>query len=269
MTRSTSARTASKLMFMLCRARAATPSPSAARPRTMCSVPTTLWPSRRASSWANTTTFWARSVNRPNMLLTAFFLVFSSTANGDAFPNQGRPQHVPLRRAQLPPGAHLQVSGTDRDEQLLQDFRLQSIKNSQIDAEPYVRQHLQRLLARHDPGVGQRPVGPRHPVLERHLVAAQQHLPRFPLLVDDLPRHIDQVLDDIRLRMAEGDLVRELKDVPERLRPLAVQAAHHQAETADGLNDAVDLAGGDQRGQVQHQAGPKARADVGRARGQV
>ena len=46
---------------------AATPVPSPIRPSRICSVPTKLWPSRLASSWASMITLMAFSVNRSNM----------------------------------------------------------------------------------------------------------------------------------------------------------------------------------------------------------
>jgi hypothetical protein len=46
---------------------AATPVPSPIKPSRICSVPTKLWPRRRASSWASMITLMAFSVNRSNM----------------------------------------------------------------------------------------------------------------------------------------------------------------------------------------------------------
>jgi len=63
---STFSRTASRLMPSDSKALAATPSPSWISPSRMCSVPMKLWLSRRASSWANTSTRLARSVKRSN-----------------------------------------------------------------------------------------------------------------------------------------------------------------------------------------------------------
>ena len=56
---STSTRASFKFTLMLFSTFAAIPVDSPIRPSSICSVPTKLWPSRRASSWANMTTLMA------------------------------------------------------------------------------------------------------------------------------------------------------------------------------------------------------------------
>ena len=96
-----------------------------------------------------------------------------------------------------------------------------------------------------------------------------QRLPRVFLVLDDLRQHLVQPLDNGDFVFAEGHLVRHLEDVAERLGALAIKSAHRQPELVDGLDDGIDLLGQDESGQMQHGAHADARAEVGRARGQV
>mmetsp|Transcript_6129 Transcript_6129/g.15614 ORF Transcript_6129/g.15614 Transcript_6129/m.15614 type:complete len:207 (-) Transcript_6129:45-665(-) len=64
---STSMRASFRLMPMLLSTLAAMPVPSPMRPSMICSVPTKLWPRRRASSCASITTLIAFSVKRSNI----------------------------------------------------------------------------------------------------------------------------------------------------------------------------------------------------------
>ena len=56
---STSTRASFKFTLMLFSTFAAMPVDSPIKPSSICSVPTKLWPNRRASSWANMTTLMA------------------------------------------------------------------------------------------------------------------------------------------------------------------------------------------------------------------
>src|SRR5690554_620382 len=49
------------------------PSPSLISPSKICSVPIFVCPKRIASSCDNARTFWARSVNRPNIIIISSF----------------------------------------------------------------------------------------------------------------------------------------------------------------------------------------------------
>src|SRR5690606_12967281 len=235
MTFSTSARTFSRSMPMPCSVRAATPSPSAAKPKRMCSVPTTLWPRRLASSWERTTTFCARSVKRPNTSIT--FLLRTPRCRRPAslcrprplqtLTNEGRPIHIPFGGLQLPADEHLQMGRANGHKKFLQNFRLQAFDQTEVDTEPHVGQQLHRLVARHHPRVGENPVRPVHPVFQAHPVPGHNQFSGLPLFVHHLPGDRFQVSDDFFLRPAQRHLVGELENVAHRLRPFAVQASHH------------------------------------------
>ena len=91
----------------------------------------------------------------------------------------------------------------------------------------------------------------------------------LPLVVDDDRHDVADLLDQVLFAAAEGDLVADLVEIAHRLRAFAVQAADRQADLLQAAEDLLDLPGDDQGRQVQHHAHPHARADVGRAGGQV
>ena len=105
--------------------------------------------------------------------------------------------------------------------------------------------------------------------IERRALLLQEVFPRGLLVLDDLLDHLAQPVDDVFFLLAERRLVGHLEQVAHRLRALAVEAAHGQADLVHGLDDLVDVLVQHQRGQVQHRRGAHPRADVGRAGGQV
>ena len=94
-------------------------------------------------------------------------------------------------------------------------------------------------------------------------------VPGLPLVLHDLLDDLADLVEDLRLALAERHLVGDLVEVAERPAALAVEAADGQVDLLQGAEDLLDLLGQPEGRQVQHDAGPHAGADVGRAGGQV
>src|SRR5690606_14318530 len=158
---------------------AAMPSPSRTRPSRICSVPMLLWPRRTASSWASASTFWARSVNLPNIMVQHlrwngfsprwFHSVPVPLRNGFPGPvascpqfrtDQHRPADVPFFRRQVLPGVLLQESGLRHDDEFHQFLRIHPLDQPEFAAEPDVAEPLRRLLRIDDGGMGKDAEGP-------------------------------------------------------------------------------------------------------------
>ena len=75
--------------------------------------------------------------------------------------------------------------------------------------------------------------------------------------------------DDFRLRLAQGVLVRDLEQVAQSFGAFSVEAAHGQADLANGFDHRVDLLGEHQSRKMQHDGGAHAGAEIGGAGGEV
>ena len=100
-------------------------------------------------------------------------------------------------------------------------------------------------------------------VLAAHLLAG------LLFRVDDGGCGLNQLVGQLGSRSAQRDLVGDLVEPADRLGALAVGAAHSTAAAAGVADHAAHGIRGSQHGQMQHDRGAQAGADVGRASGQV
>src|SRR5262245_16217228 len=157
----------------------------------------------------------------------------------------------------------LQVGRLSVQEQLVHRSDRQVFDESEVNAQADAGEQLHRLLGRHH---GRRLEGAECPgdaVVQPLAVFAEQCRSGLPLVGDDLDVDVADVPEGVGLALAERDLVRDLVEVSRRPAALAVQAAHDEVDLLQSTEHLFDLLGQTQGGQVEHDAGPHAGADVG------
>ncbi len=105
--------------------------------------------------------------------------------------------------------------------------------------------------------------------MERLASFLDQRRSGLPFVFDDAGNHIANFIEDLRLALAERHLVGDLIKVPGRPASLAIETSHGQIDFLQRPKNFLDVLDHDQSGQVQHDAGPHAGADIGRASRQV
>ena len=75
--------------------------------------------------------------------------------------------------------------------------------------------------------------------------------------------------DDFGLFFSQGVLVGDLEEVAEGFGAFTIETADGEADFADGFDDLADLVGEDEGGEVEHDRGAHAGAEVGGAGGEV
>ena len=97
----------------------------------------------------------------------------------------------------------------------------------------------------------------------------KKFLPRIVFEFDELADHLEEAVEDLAFRLAEGCLVGNLEKVAQGFRALAIESADGETELVDRLDDLVDLFAEDKAGKMEHGGGAHTRADIRRAGSEV
>ena len=139
----------------------------------------------------------------------------------------------------------------------------------EICAEAEHGKQVQCLFGGQDVRVTQDSVGAAHLILQHGVMVFFELGTGILLRAHDAFDDFFDLRDDLRLRLAQRVLVGDLEEITQSLGALTVEAAHSQADLADGLDNGIDLLGQNERRQMQHHRGTHAGAEIRRAGGQV
>jgi len=89
------------------------------------------------------------------------------------------------------------------------------------------------------------------------------------LVLNHLPHDLPEMIKQLVLGLAQGRLIRELKEVADDLAPLPVQTPEGEPDLSQPLKDLPDLLRQDEAGQVDKHARPEPGSRVGRAGGKI
>src|SRR5205814_6431754 len=168
---------------------------------------------------------------------------------------------VPLLAVEQVAHQLLQMRWLRVDEELIDRGHRDVVEPVQVDAKANARQQVHGFLRGHHGRGTERPVGPRDLVLERLPVLTHKGVARMPFVLNDLWNDLANLVEDGRLALAEGYLVRDLVEIAGRSAPFAIKAANRQIDLLQGPENLFDLLGPSQGGQVKHNAGTHAGAD--------
>ncbi|MNC56857.1 hypothetical protein D3C75_1064800 [compost metagenome] len=87
-------------------------------------------------------------------------------------------------------------------------------------------------------------------------------------MLDNLPDHTVQIIQNLLLRLPQCNLVGNLEEVAHRLAAFTINPSYGKAHLGDGLQDPVDLLGNHKSGKMDHYRGPDACSHIGGTAGQ-
>ena len=148
-------------------------------------------------------------------------------------------------------------------------LRLHAGQQTHLQADQYVRNTLDGFACIDQVSRTQRAGGAADAVPQRGFVLAAHLFARLLFRVDDRGRGLNQFIGQLGCGSAQRDLVGNLIKTADRLGAFAVGTAYRASAAAGIAGQLVDAAGGGQHGQMQHDRGAQAGADIGRAGGQV
>jgi len=187
----------------------------------------------------------------------------------EVFPEQRRPGGVAVGDRQVFPLRSGQVGGLGEDGEGIERRQGDPEVQSQMEPQSQAREERHGLLESDLPGVLEYPQRAEHRVFgldpPRRFMDPLTGLGLvFHQAQGDLLHEPDQAL----LVFSQGRGVRYLEDVPQRLGPFPVEPAGSQSQTAQPLQDVVDLVGHHERGKVQQRRSAESGPAVGGAGGE-
>jgi len=108
-----------------------------------------------------------------------------------------------------------------------------------------------------------------HVVMQVLAAFVDQKLTSLALVIDESRYNLSDLGYQGNLGLTKRGLVADLIEVTHELRTFAEQAADCYVNLVESAKDLIDLFGGDQRRQMQHNANAQARSNIGWASGQV
>lgn len=91
----------------------------------------------------------------------------------------------------------------------------------------------------------------------------------FTLVVDQHGHNLADLVDQVRLRSPQRDLIADLVKIPHRLGAFSVETSHGEADFLQTSEDLFDLPRDHKCREMEHDAHPHPRADIGRTGGEI
>ena len=180
-----------------------------------------------------------------------------------------RAHDVAFIGGEFPFGLELEVGGLNFEKEHVEEAAVAVGDDVEIGAEAEEGEEIEGFLGAENVGMAEDGVGATDLVPEV----------RWAILFELGPCHVFRTNhafddffdlgDDFGLFFSEGVLVGDLEEVAEGFGAFAIEAADGEADFADGFHDLTDLVGEDEGGQVKHDRGAHAGAEVGGAGGEV